>query len=275
MYVIGFVGASGTGKSHNATWLANEKNISLIIDDGLLINKNKVIAGKSAKREDTKLGAVRCALFMDEDHADSVSRAILNSQEDKILILGTSDKMITRISDNLKLGYPDEFIYIDQIATTEEINKALNIRENQGKHVIPVPTMEIKKDFSGYFIDPLNFFRRSKGRREPEKTVVRPTFSYLGKFSISDFAIYQIIEHSIKKIEGVGKINKYRFINQSEGLYIDVEITIIYGYNIREILRQIKKKVVENIENNTGLNVYSLKANVKTLIVLKNQSGVN
>lgn len=273
MYVIGFVGPSGTGKSHNATWVASEKNISLIIDDGLLIRKNKVLAGKSAKRETTRMGAVKRALFMDEEHSAEVSKAIKETGEDRILVLGTSVKMVDRITQALGISKPDEYIFIEDVATEDEINKALTMRESQGKHVIPVPTMEVKKDFSGYFIDPLNFFRRSKGRREPEKTVVRPTFSYLGRFSISDFAIYQIIEYSIRIVEGVGKINKYRFVNQQEGMYVDIEISALYGYNIKEILRQIQSNVINNIENNTGLNVYNLKANVRTLIVPKIQSN--
>lgn len=274
MYVIGFVGSSGTGKSHNATWVASEKNVSLIIDDGLLVRKNKIVAGKSAKRETTRMGAVRRALFMEEAHAQEVSKAIAQTGEDRIMVLGTSVKMVDRITQALNINKPDEYVFIEDVTTGEEINKALMVRESQGKHVIPVPTMEVKKDFSGYFIDPLNFFRRSKGRREPEKTVVRPTFSYLGKYSISDFAIYQIIEYSIRKVEGVGKINKYRFINQQEGMYIEIEVSVLYGYNIKEILRQIQNNVVNNIENNTGLNVYNLKANVRTLIVPKAQSNV-
>ena len=55
--------------------------------------------------------------------------------------------------------------------------------------IIPVPTFEIKKDFSGYLLDPLQIFK-SKGKdAEPyiaEKSIIRPTFSYLGNFTISD-----------------------------------------------------------------------------------------
>ena len=49
MKVVGFVGASGTGKSHRSLW-ANERGLDLIIDDGLLVHGNAVIAGKSAKK---------------------------------------------------------------------------------------------------------------------------------------------------------------------------------------------------------------------------------
>ena len=40
-----FVGPSGTGKSYRAQMVANERGISYIIDDGLLIKENEVIAG--------------------------------------------------------------------------------------------------------------------------------------------------------------------------------------------------------------------------------------
>ena len=42
--VYAFVGPSGTGKSYRAQMVASEKNIKFIIDDGLLIMDNQVIA---------------------------------------------------------------------------------------------------------------------------------------------------------------------------------------------------------------------------------------
>ena len=47
--VYAFVGPSGTGKSYRAQMVANENNIHYIIDDGLFINDNEIIAGESAK----------------------------------------------------------------------------------------------------------------------------------------------------------------------------------------------------------------------------------
>ena len=46
MYVCALVGASGTGKSHRSLWVAKEHNIDFVIDDGLLIKGNSVLAGK-------------------------------------------------------------------------------------------------------------------------------------------------------------------------------------------------------------------------------------
>ena len=47
--VYAFVGPSGTGKSYRAQLVASENEINYIIDDGLLIKDNAVIAGSSAK----------------------------------------------------------------------------------------------------------------------------------------------------------------------------------------------------------------------------------
>ena len=51
MDVIALVGPSGTGKSHRALMVARQNKADAIIDDGILIKDNKIIAGHSAKRE--------------------------------------------------------------------------------------------------------------------------------------------------------------------------------------------------------------------------------
>ena len=74
---------------------------------------------------------------------------------------------------------------------------ARNIRVTEGKHVIPVPTFALKKDFSGYLLDPLQIFKSKGAGQKPyisEKTIIRPTFSYMGKLTISDTVFRQIIE---------------------------------------------------------------------------------
>ena len=63
MEVFGFIGASGTGKSHHALVVAYDHDIQAIIDDGLLIDHNRIVAGRSAKEETNRLKAVRRAIF--------------------------------------------------------------------------------------------------------------------------------------------------------------------------------------------------------------------
>ena len=63
MEVIAFVGPSGTGKSHRALVVAHENNAECIIDDGILIHNNKIVAGFSAKKEDQSSKKRFVALF--------------------------------------------------------------------------------------------------------------------------------------------------------------------------------------------------------------------
>ncbi len=68
MKVTALVGSSGTGKSYQAMNLALNRGIAYVVDDGLLIFGNQVLGGSSAKREDSRMAAVKRALFLDPGH---------------------------------------------------------------------------------------------------------------------------------------------------------------------------------------------------------------
>ena len=101
--VYAFVGPSGTGKSYRAQMVAGENNIKYIIDDGLLVNDNEVVAGTSAKKAPTKIETIRHALFINEDEKNVIVEAIKKYKPESILILGTSDGMVSKIAQNLEL----------------------------------------------------------------------------------------------------------------------------------------------------------------------------
>lgn len=270
MTTVAFIGPSGTGKSHRATWVARERGIDYIIDDGLLIKGNQVIAGVSAKRESTRVGSIKRALFTDEKHADAVKDAIRVYNPDAILILGTSEGMVETIAGRLGLPEISQKIYITDVADELEIKQAIATRREQGKHVIPVPTFEIKKDFSGYFLDPLQIFRRkSKGNFQlvGEKSVVRPTFSYLGNYTISDYTIYQLVEYITTRIPGVSKISRFRAENRPDGVFIEMDLVLVYGCMIRPLIKEIQEKVRDEVERLTALNIKALNITVKSLVV--------
>ncbi len=256
----------GTGKSYRAGLVASEHDINYIIDDGLFIKENEVIAGNSAKKAPTKIETVKHALFIDNSEKDDVLKAIKKYKPDKILILGTSDNMVKKIANNLGLPEISKFIYITDVATEEEMQTAKRIRTTEGKHVIPVPTFELKKDFSGYLLDPLQIFK-SKGRGEKpyisEKSIIRPTFSYLGNFTISDSVFRQIIEHMANKQEAVYKVTKTRVDTLGDGTSIYMEVIVLYGYNIVDLINNFKIRAKKEIERLTAMNVDKIDVVVK------------
>ena len=268
--VYAFVGPSGTGKSYRAQMIASERGISFIIDDGLLIKENEVIAGESAKKAATKVATVKHALFYEESEREPIIKAFKKYKPESLLILGTSDGMVQKIAANLGLPEISETIYITDVATEEEMKTARRIRVTEGKHVIPVPTFEIKKDFSGYLLDPLQIFK-SKGKgQQPyisEKSIIRPTFSYLGKFTISDLVFRQILEYLAVQTPAIHKILKARVDNFGEGVKIYMEVSIVYGFNVVEGLNKFKEKSRKEIEKLTAMNVVELDVVAKNIYV--------
>ena len=87
MKVYTLVGKSGTGKSYQALTLCKDLNIESIIDDGLFIYHSQVIAGMSAKRQNTTIGAIKTALFRLDKHRAAVLSAIKRVKPGSILIM--------------------------------------------------------------------------------------------------------------------------------------------------------------------------------------------
>lgn len=268
--VYAFVGPSGTGKSYRAQMVASEKNINYIIDDGLLIKDNQVIAGESAKKAPTKIETVKHALFYKDEEKQEIIKALKKYKPDSLLILGTSDGMVQKIAANLGLPQIIDITYITDVATQEEMQTARRIRVTEGKHVIPVPTFEIKKNFSGYLLDPLQIFK-TKGRgNKPyisEKSIIRPTFSYLGNFTISDTVFRQILEYLVLKTLGIYKVQKIRVDNFGEGVKLYMEVTIVYGFNVIDGINEFKNKAKKEIEKLTAMNVEEFEVIVKNIYV--------
>lgn len=272
MKVYAFVGPSGTGKSYRAQMVAGEKDVHFIIDDGLLIYDNQVIAGNSAKKASTKIETVKKALFLNEEESEEIQKALKKYKAKSILILGTSDDMVKKIASNLKLPEISEIVYITDVATEQEMQTARKIRVTEGKHVIPVPTFEIKKDFSGYLLDPLQIFK-SKGNGEKpyisEKSIIRPTFSYLGNFTISDTVFRQIVEYLANKVPEVYRVLKTRVTSSEAGPIIYMELEVVYGFNVPEALKVFKRRAVKEIENLTSMNVAKIDVVAKSIYMPK------
>ena len=265
MYVYGFVGKSGSGKSYHVTETAQEKGAALIIDDGLLIRGNRAIAGVSAKGEKTKFASVKRALFFDKQHRDEVRAAIKKSRARAIMIVGTSEEMTQKIASVLELGNIDEFVYIEDIATPEEIETAHRIRETEGKHVIPVPTFEIRKDFSGYWLDPLQIFRPQSTKTNTEKTLIRPTFSYMGDFTIAHGVLITICNHETRLFPEVTRIWRCSVEETGRSIIVHLELNLKHGVSIVDVTRKIQEQITESVTELTGIVVEDVRILIKSL----------
>lgn len=284
MEVIAFVGSSGTGKSHRALVLAHENKIECIIDDGILIHDNKIVAGFSAKKESSRLKAVRRAIFQDEVQVKSVREQLEKINPNKLMIIGTSDNMVKKITKALGLQNPDRYICIEDVATPKEIEKAQHARLKEGKHIIPVPTMELKPHFRGYLIDPIKtMWRRTLKKQDQdtlgqigsegfERSVVRPAFSYYGRLTFDDDVIIKLIRNGLKKVAGVDDSSDISFKKgdkDQNGLIVDMAVVIEHGYPVKTLMQQVQKSVRNEIEYITGMSIERMSIKVKNIIETK------
>lgn len=273
MKVFALVGESGTGKSHKALLIAHRENIEYIIDDGLLINKNKILAGLSAKKELNKIQAIRRAIFFDKKHVQEVKDVLKHENPKSIMVLGTSMGMVEKIINSLGLPPVTKTFHIEDVSSDKEIQLARASRTKNGTHIIPLPGIEIQRKFPINLVESLEIFykKRYSNRKIGERTVVRPPFSYFGKLYISENAILDIISFNIKNFKDVVKIAKTKININEEGILIRLNLVLKYGKNIPETIREIQENLKRELDYITGINIKKIDIVVDDLIIEKNK----
>jgi len=254
--IYAFVGPSGTGKSQRALPLAISYGIRYIIDDGLLIKDGRIIAGFSAKSELSKVRAIRRALFQFEDHRRIVVEKIREESPDKLLIIATSEEMVQKICKNLELPLPRNVIYIYDIASPKEINQAKQEREKGGKHVIPVPLVEVEKSFRGQLVGRIKFF--FSGRREElgEKVIVRPPFSLYGRLSITEETLKSLVNFLVREHSPYVFLKSVSMQFPEEGMIeLALKVEVVYGISILLLMKGLRFYLKNRIEELTGMVV--------------------
>jgi ABC-type dipeptide/oligopeptide/nickel transport system ATPase component len=255
----GLVGESGTGKSHQSKFVAARYKITYIIDDGLLIKDEHILAGRSAKEEQTFLAAVKVAIFSDKDRRDEVARKLLADNRRKVLILGTSEKMVYKIAVRLQLPLPKRIIKIEDFSKPHEIDTALRTRRVEGKHIIPLPAVEVRKAYSDIFLTSQPVFKGKVPRtigfipESHEKSLVRPVYSTKPKIHISDFSLSLIVKNEVNGFDPRIKIKKIDVIDEANGYTLIMTIDIPFGLRLEKKIDELKQYITENIERFSGI----------------------
>jgi hypothetical protein len=267
MKIYALVGKSGSGKSYQAIGLCRRLDIEGILDDGLFILGDRVLAGVSAKRRDTKIKAIKTALFTEEFHRDAVKRKIASVDPGSLLVIGTSDRMIEKIVDRLGLPRPSETIYIEDI-TTEEERRIANVERNElGKHIIPAPSIQLKKEFSGYFMHPLRMIRGKRGgkTRVSNRSVVRPSFSYPGKYTISARALSDIAIIVCENARRVDAVLKASADNGESGAVVNLSLVMRHGDDVMGAAEELQRKIAEKVGLMTAFHINAVNIEIKGL----------
>ena len=89
----------------------------------------------------------------------------------------------------------------------------------------------------------------------------------MGKYTISDKVIKDLIFYAANKVIGIYKIDEVDIINIQAGLIIEIEVKIVYGNPIRPLMECLQDQVKYEVEEMTSFNILAVNVNVKNLII--------
>ncbi|MBO8172306.1 MAG: hypothetical protein H0Z33_10485 [Bacillaceae bacterium] len=265
MDVYALYGPSGTGKSSIALQVAYEYEIPAIIDDGLLIYNGRKIAGSSAKYEKTRIQAVKRAIFIDPQHAEEIKKALRENQITRLLILGTSRKMIRRITESLELPSVTEYISITDVRDTGDIKAALYSRETEGKHVIPIPRIQVERHLLRRLMDSVeNILTGKNGDANPvgERTIVMPRF-HRGRILIHENTLKKIVLYACRDLTPYVRFQKIK-VETGSSPYAQLHIGIIHEKetSLLKQAEQIQQRVFDTIDQHLNLEIRDIRISI-------------
>ena len=266
--VYAFVGPAGTGKSHRATHVAKQNNIDVIIDDGLVISRGRILAGRSAKSEINRLRAIKRAIFEYEDHRNEVINYLVKNPPKRLMLLATSTGMVDKIVARLGLNPPTKIINITEISSPEEIEAALRERREKKQHVVPVAKAQVQNNFAGKLVSQIRGFFRGRDKDESRNTIVKPLFSFNGKVTIDSNAILEMSRMLLVLGNHVRKIRELDIDTDDDKIELNIEIDLNLGNrSALSIARTLQKKVRMGLSYFTGMEIRRVNIRVNEIFL--------
>ena len=266
--VTAFVGPAGTGKSHRATMVARQNGIDVIIDDGLVISRGRILAGRSAKSEINRLRAIKRAIFEFQEHRDEVAGCLAKNHPAKIMILATSEEMARKITARLGLNSPSKIILISDVSAPEEIEAALRERREKKQHVVPAAKAQIQQNFAGKLVSQIRGFFKGRDKDESRNTIVKPLFSFNGKVTIGTEALLEMCR---KLLELRGHVRKIRGIDietDDDRISLNIEIDLnLSGRSALSIAKTLQRKLRMGLSYFTGMEIRQVNIRVNEIFL--------
>jgi uncharacterized alkaline shock family protein YloU len=204
------------------------------------------------------LAAIGTALFADKAHAERVREALNKQSFKRILVIGTSEKMVRKIAKRLELPHPSKIVHIEDVATRDEIAAAIHSRSTEGKHIIPVPSLEIRRSYPHIFLDSMKIF--FKRRFHPiragnilDKAVVRPEYSKRGRVTISEAALTQMVLHCVQEFDSAVRVEKVIVHKESHDYSMEIVLAVPYKGQAAAPLYQLQEYIARNVESFSGI----------------------
>lgn len=266
--VTAFIGPAGTGKSHRATMVARQNGIDVIIDDGLVISRGRILAGRSAKSEINRLRAIKRAIFEYPEHRDEVANYLTKNQPSKIMILATSEGMAEKITARLGLNSPVKIIKISDVSSPEEIEAALRERKEKKQHVVPAAKAQIQQNFAGKLVSQIRGFFKGRDKEESRNTIVKPLFSFNGKVTIGTEALLEMCRKLLELRDHVRKIRSLDIETDEDRISLNVEIDLnLSGRSALSIAKTLQRKLRMGLSYFTGMEIRQVNIRVNEIFL--------
>ena len=133
-------------------------------------------------------------------------------------------------------------------------------RRKEGKHVIPVPTIEIHRNYPQFVYDSVRVFLKRSFSFLPskekvfEKTVVQPEFGK-GKITISETAVTQMVLHCVDEFDDTIAVHKVSVNQQTAGYYLSINIHVPFGVQLSGTIHALRDYIIESLEHYGGVSI--------------------
>ena len=188
--------------------------------------------------------------------------------------------MVERLASQLDLPPINQIIQIEEIANQKDIEAAIKSRLEEGKHVIPVPAIEVTRDYAQILSESIRIFfsgdKRINGKKKSkffEKSIVQPDFqkdaTTGGKVTITEAALTQMIFHCIEEYDDEIQVKKVQIKVLKFGYSIVLNIIVSYGKPLTGGLDDLSKYICDTIQRYTGIIIKDLKISVNEIAAKK------
>ena len=265
--VIAFIGAAGTGKSQRASQVAYQYGVDFIIDDGLIVSRGQIMAGKSAKAEKNLVRAIRRALFQYAPHRLEAASFLASRAPCRVMVIATSNLMMEKIVTALNLPLPLKLVDITEVASHEEIVNALKERREKKQHVVPVSRTQIQRNFAGKFVSQLKDFFKSKDKQDA-RTVVQPPFSFGGQVTIETEAILEMTRRLIAIKDHIHQVHELTLVPEGDAISVNLAVDVkLSGKSALYLARLLQKKISRGLSFYTGMEVKKVNININEVLL--------
>jgi len=267
--VYALVGTSGAGKSFRARLIAEKHGIDVIVDDGILIHDDAILAGHWAKKERTLLAATRRALFDAREHAREARDALRSVGFRTVLVVATSREMAERIAAVLDLPKPSPLYSIDDVAPRDEREAAARRRRRAGSHALPAQAVSIRRgpiaSLAAGADSLADSVRRKTARGNRLRAAVDRQKQAHSGVAISIDALRQMAEHCVAEHDSRITVEKVR-IRERGGMYdLEVGIRLPFALQTSGDLHRLREYIMHGLERYAGIIVRQVRLVVESV----------